>query len=139
MEHPPNTPPRSPDLEDSTVVGLLRHLMDETALLFRQELALVVAQLTLLAGKLTTGVVSAALGGAVLFAGFLVLLASAVLGLALVLAPWLAALVVGLIVTVLGIVMVAMGYKAMHWAELRLPRSQQSLRKDKDVLARSMP
>ncbi len=122
------------DLEQTSVMGLVKHLMEEVASLFRQEMSLAIAQLTVLAGKLTAGVLSLAGGAAVLMAGFLVLLASAVLGLSLFVQPWLAALIVGAAVTIVGLVLVTAGYKAMNWSELQLPHSQKSLRKDKQVL-----
>jgi hypothetical protein len=125
------------DLEQTNLIGLVKHLMEEVASLFRQELSLAIAQLTVLAGKLTAGVLSLAAGAAVLLAGFLVLLASAVLGLTLLFAPWLAALIVGAAVTLVGMVLVVAGYKAVNWSELQLPHSQESLRKDKKVLTRS--
>lgn len=126
-----------PDLEQTSVVGLMKHLLEEVASLLSRELELAIAQLTDLAGKLTAGVLSLAAGAAVLMAGFLVLLASAVLGLATVVSPWLAALIVGAVVAIVGLVLVIAGYKAMNWSELRLPRSKDSLRRDKNVLTRS--
>ena len=49
--------------------------------------------------------VQAAIGGAVLYAGILILLAAVVLGLSTVMAPWLSALIVGGIVTGIGATM----------------------------------
>ncbi len=66
---------------NDTTLGLLRRLMDELATLFRQEMALATAEVTGAIAKLSIGLVSVISGGAVLFAGFLVLLASATLGL----------------------------------------------------------
>jgi hypothetical protein len=125
------------ELDGTTALGLVRHLMDELATLFRQEMALATAELTGALGKLVAAVVSIAAGSAVLFAGFLVLLAAAVLGLANVVAPWLAALIVGVVVSVIGLVMVLVGRKAADPSALKPQRSPESLRKDKAVLTRN--
>ena len=111
--------------------------MDELTTLFRQEVALVTAEVTGAIGKLTAGILSIVTGGAVLFAGFLALLAAAVLGLSNVVAPWLAALIVGAVVTVTVFIMVLMGRKAADPSALKPERSVESLRKDKAVLTRS--
>jgi hypothetical protein len=73
--------------------------------LVRQELELGLAEIDRRVDKLKIGVTTAAIGGAVLYAGILVLLAAVVLGLSNVMAPWLAALIVGGIVTGVGATM----------------------------------
>jgi hypothetical protein len=128
---------RDADLDNSTALGLIRHFMDELTTLFRQEVALVTSEVTGALGRLTAGLLSIATGGAVLFAGFLVLLAAAVLGLANVVAPWLAALIVGAVVAVSGLIMILVGRKAADPSVLKPQRSAESLRKDKAVLTRS--
>jgi len=128
---------RNAGLDGETTLGLLRRLMDDLAMLFRQEMALATAEISRTLAKLTAGVVSLLTGAAVLFAGFLVLLASAVLALAMVVAPWLAALIVGAAVALIGLVMVLVGRKAVGPAALELRHSPESLRKDKEVLTRS--
>jgi hypothetical protein len=128
---------READLDNSTALGLIRHFMDELTTLFRQEVALVTSEVTGALGRLTAGLLSIATGGAVLFAGFLVLLAAAVLGLANVVAPWLAALIVGAVVALTGLVMILVGRKAADPSVLKPQRSAESLRKDKAVLTRS--
>jgi Putative Actinobacterial Holin-X, holin superfamily III len=125
------------ELDNATALGLIRHFMDELTTLFRQEVALVTAEVTGAIGKLTAGILSIVTGGAVLFAGFLVLLAAAVLGLANVVAPWLAALIVGVVVSATGLIMVLVGRKAADPSALKPERSVESLRKDKAVLTRS--
>jgi hypothetical protein len=128
---------RDTGLDHSTALGLIRHFMDELTILFRQELALVRSEITGALGKLTAGLLSMAIGGAVLFGGFLVLLAAAVLGLAHVMAAWLAALIVGAVVVASGLILILVGRKAADPAALKPQRSVESLRKDKAVLTRS--
>lgn len=77
--------------------------------LLRQELELGLAELSLRADKLKQGLLSAAIAGAFLFAGFLTLLATAVLGLSKVMEPWLAALIVGGLVTAVGVTLAMRG------------------------------
>lgn len=67
--------------------------------LVRQELELGLAEIDRRVEKLKVGLMTAAIGAGVLYAGVLVLLAAVVMGLATVMAPWVAALVVGVIVT----------------------------------------
>ncbi len=122
--------------ETQTTLGLVRHLLDELALLFRQEVRLATAEVSRSLTTLLTGATSVAVAGAVLFAGLLVLLAAAVLGLALALPAWLAALVVGVVAILIGVALLGVGrskFKAVH---LKPEHTVDSLTKDKDVLTR---
>jgi predicted phage tail protein len=125
--------------DQESITDLLRRLMDELATLFRQELALASSEMSSAMSKLSRGLISVATGGAVLYAGFLTLLAAAVLALALVVEPWLAALIVGGVVTLIGVVMVLKGKKALEPSDLKPRRTVESLRQDKDVLMRREP
>jgi hypothetical protein len=116
--------------------GLLRRLVDELTTLVRQELALATSEITRSIGAARAGITAIASGGAVLFAGFLVLLAAAVLGLAEVMEAWLAALIVGLIVGVVGYGMLQAGRKKLDPAQLKPVRTQESLRRDKEIFDR---
>jgi len=90
MEHP-NSQHEAQVRERETAIGLLRRLVDEFSVLFRKEIALAKAEAVQSFSHLKAATISIASGGAVLFAGFLVLLAAAVLGLSHVVADWLAA------------------------------------------------
>jgi predicted phage tail protein len=125
--------------DQESIADLLRRLMEELSTLFRQELALASAEISGAMSKLSRGLISVATGGAVLYAGFLTLLAAAVLALALVVEPWLAALIVGGAVTLIGLVMVMKGKKALEPSDLKPRRTVESLRQDKDVLMRREP
>ena len=122
--------------ESQSSFGLLRRLTDELATLLRQELALATAEISRSMRVMLAAAASLAAGGAVLFAGFLVLLAAAVLGLAIVLRPWLAALVIGAAVTLVGIVLVSVGVRSLDPSTLKPSRTAESLRRDKDVITR---
>jgi hypothetical protein len=124
--------------EQQSAVSLLRRLLNEFSILFRKEVALAKAEASEALSQAKTGAISMASGGAVLFAGFLVLLAAAVLGLAHVVADWLAALIVGAIVTVVGYVMIQGGKSKLDPEALKLDRTQHALREDKEMVERRM-
>jgi membrane protein len=74
-----------PDLESEerssqSVVTLLRRLTHELSTLLRQEIRLAAVEISGALKRALTGALATASGGAVLFAGVLVLLAAAVLG-----------------------------------------------------------
>jgi hypothetical protein len=122
--------------QSHTIVSLLKRLTDELSVLFRQEMALASAEFSRSMKTFFIGLASVTAGGAVLFAGFLVLLAAAVLGLAEWLEPWQAALVVGIAVALVGVVMLLVGRKKLDPGELKPERAVRSLKRDKDVLVR---
>src|SRR5260370_15040662 len=82
---------------DRSMAGLLADLADQISSLFRQEVALLKAELLEKLGLIGQGVGAVAIGALILFSGWLALLAAAVLGLAVVVAPWLPALIAGLV------------------------------------------
>lgn len=131
---------RERDVEDirqsHSIMSLLKRLTDELSVLFRQEMALATAEFSRSMRTFFLGVSAVAAGGAVIFAGFLVLLAAAVLGLSVWLQPWQAALVVGGAVVLVGIVMLLAGRKKLDLHDLKPDRSVRSLKRDKDVLVR---
>jgi hypothetical protein len=124
------------EAQPHSIVSLLKRLTDELSVLFRQEMALASSEFSRSMKTFFMGVASVASGGAVLYAGFLVLLAAAVLGLSRWLEPWLAALIVGGAVLLVGVVMVLAGRRKLDLADLKPDRTMQSLKRDKDVLAR---
>jgi hypothetical protein len=124
--------------ESESTVGLMRRLLNELSTLFRKEIALAKVEASEALSQTKTGAISIASGGAVLFGGFLVLLAAAVFALAHVISDWLAALIVGGIVTVVGFIMVNSGKKKFDPAALKPDRTQRSLRQDKEMVERRM-
>lgn len=77
--------------------------------LLRAELDLGLAKLDLRVEKLKHSLLLATLGGAIVYAGVLLLLAAAVLGLSQVMAPWLSALLLGVVVTAVGATLLMRG------------------------------
>jgi len=134
MEHP--THYQTEVRERESAVGLLRRLVDEFTVLFRKEIALAKAEVSQGFSQVKAGAISMASGGAVLFAGFLVLLAAAVLGLSNVMPDWLAALIVGAVVSIIGFVMINSGKNKLDPAVLKPERTQHALQKDKEMVER---
>ena len=125
--------------ESQSAGGLFRQLFDEVSTLVRKEIALAKAELSESLSEAKLAAISMASGGAVLFAGFLVLLAAAVLGLSRVISDWLAAVIVGGIVGAIGFAMVQVGKKKLDRDVLKPERTQDALRKDKEMVQRRMP
>ena len=128
---------RTAPLAAEPVRALLRQLLGDLSTLCRQEIALAKADLSgsLCVARRSIGVL--ALGGAIIFGGFLALLAAAILGLGALLPMWLAALTVGFTVMILGGALLKVGQSGVGAAKFSPARSKESLRRDKDVLARS--
>jgi hypothetical protein len=120
----PRSPPGRP------VSALLSDLAIETSTLFRQEIALLKAELQEKLGHLGGGVGALAAGGVIAFSGWLALLAAAVLGLSYVVAPWLAALIVGLVVLAIGAGLLLFGKSRINADALVPDRTLNSLRED---------
>jgi hypothetical protein len=120
--------------ETRTVGTLFAELLRETTTLVHEEAELAKADLNEKVNQITTGAGSIAAGGAVLFAGFIVLLIAASNALAMVLpielAPWLAPLIVALVVMLIGFAMYAGGKKKLEVRNLKPSRSMESLRRD---------
>jgi uncharacterized membrane protein YqjE len=129
--------PPSADRNSDTMLNLLHRLTAELSTLFHQELALATAEISRSFTTLLLSLASVASGGAVLYAGFLLLLLAGVFGLAYVLPLWLAALAVGFATVLVGCVLMLIGRNRLKAADLLPTSSRESLRRDKDVLTRS--
>ena len=117
-----------------SLMGLFADLWRETQTLVHQEAQLAKAELSEKVSEVTTGAGEIATGGAILFAGFIVLLFAAVGALELMLptehAIWLAPLIVGLVVMVIGSIALARGRSHMKAENLAPERTLESLRRD---------
>ena len=121
-----------------SISGLFSELWRQSTTLVQEEVELAKTEV---AEKATHAAVSAgaiAIGGAVLFGGFIVLLQAAVNALIPLLPPdmatWLAPAIVGLVVIVIGFVMVSGGVKALDMKELAPRRTMESLRRDTNMV-----
>jgi hypothetical protein len=126
--------PANQQRESESATSLLSRLMGEVSTLFRKEIALAKSEISEAVSQAKAGAISVATGGAITFAGFLVLLAAAVLLLAQTMETWLAALIVGIVVAIIGLIMVQSGKKKLDVESFTPERTQESLRKDKEMV-----
>ncbi len=121
-----------------SVTALMRRLVDDVATLFRKELALATAEVLHATHDVRSGISSMIGGAAVLYAGFVGLLAAAVLGLAEVMPAWGAALIVGLAAVLLGLGLLRWSKSKMRPRHFAPERTAASLREDQAMLRRQM-
>ena len=119
---------------DRPLSALFSDLWRETTTLVHEEVELAKAELGEKMSQVTTGIGEIATGGAILFAGFIVLLFAAAAALELALpephADWLAPLIVGGVVMVIGYIALARGRANMKANNLAPERTMESLRRD---------
>ncbi len=125
--------------DDRSIGGLVSDLFQKSALLVRKEIQLGKAEMNEKVAQVGSGVGSLAVGGAIAFAGLLVLLAAAVLGLAAVwqlaqVHAWLAPLIVGGVVAIIGLIMLAKGRQNLKPGNLAPNRTVDSVRRDKEFI-----
>ena len=124
--------------QDRSLIGLFSDLWRETSTLVHDEAELIKAEMSEKVSQITSGAAAVAVGGAILFAGFIVLLFAAVGALHLMLqtqhAIWLAPLIVGLVVMIAGAIALAKGRSQMKAQNLKPERSMQSLRRDSQMM-----
>ena len=126
--------------EDRSLIGLFSDLWRETTRLIHAEAELAKAEMSQKVSEFQTGLVAMAIGGAVLFAGFIVLLLPAAAGLYFVLrsdtehALWLAPLIAGVTVVVAGAIGVAKGRRDLKAAKLAPERTMRSLQRDAQLV-----
>ena len=114
---------------------LLGDLGGQASTLIRKEIDLARLEITSSVGRAGRGAAMTAAGGGLLFAGFLVLLASAALGLmAIGLEPWLAALIVGGIVLAIGASVASAGVHEIQTTDLAPRQAAASIREDVEYL-----
>jgi hypothetical protein len=120
--------------QERSLLGLFSDLWRETTTLVHEEAELAKAEISEKVSHLTTGAGEIAAGGAILFAGFIVLLFAAVGALQLMIASehaiWIAPLVVGLVVMIIGYIALSRGKKQMSAESLAPQRTMDSLRRD---------
>ena len=117
-----------------SLMGLFADLWRETQTLVHQEAQLAKAELSEKVSQVTTGAGEIAAGGAILFAGFIVLLFAAVGALELMIGSehgiWLAPLIVGVVVMIVGYIVLARGRKQIKADSLTPQRTLDSLQRD---------
>jgi hypothetical protein len=117
--------------DDRSLGELFSDLARELSTLVRQELALAKTELSGKASQVGKDVAFLAAGGAVIYAGFLAVLAAAIIALATNGLPWwLAALLVGVIVLGIGYGLVHKGLNELKRQDLAPRQTLESIKED---------
>ena len=122
-----------PGRDDRSLGQLFADLSRQLSTLVRQEIDLARSELMANARTLTRDVSLVAVGGAVLYAGLLALVATLILALIQIgLDPWISALIVGVIVAAIGAALIARGRAGLANADLAPRRTIETLKDDAD-------
>jgi xanthine/uracil permease len=126
--------------EESRGIGdLLGDLGRQVSTLVRKEIDLARVEVTSSVGRMSRGAAMAGAGGALLYAGLLVLLLAVVLGLIQAgMDAWLAALIVAVVVMVIGGVIASMGVKQMQSTELAPKQTAETVRENVEFVKEQM-
>jgi hypothetical protein len=118
--------------EDSRGIGdLLGDLGRQVSTLVRREIDLARVEVTSSVGRLGRGAAMAGAGGALLYAGFLVLRGAIVLGLIQAgIDAWLAALIVGAAALVIGAIVTSMGVKQIQQTDMAPTQTAETVREN---------
>ena len=116
---------------DRSLGELFADLAKESSVLVRQEVALAKAEMTQKAGQVGRDIGFLAVGGLVLYAGLLAIIAAIIIVLGTIGVPWwLAALVVGVIVAGVGYFLVQKGMQALKRENLAPKQTIETLKED---------
>ena len=116
---------------DRPIGDLLGDLASQVSTLFRQEIELARTEIASSLKQAGRGAGLTGLGGTLIHAGFLALLAAAVLGLIQAgMDPWLAALIVGVLVIGVGVVIASIGLKEVQTTDMAPRQTVASIRRD---------
>ncbi len=123
------------DRDERSLGELFGDLSRETSTLVRQEVTLAKTELTRTATQVGKDVGFLAVGGAIVYAGLLALLAAVILVLvAIGLPAWLSALIVGLVVAGAGYAFVRRGLTALKGVEMAPRQTMETLKEDVNAL-----
>ena len=125
--------------DDMSLSELFEELARETSTLIRQEIQLVVAEVRQSTEAIGRSIAFLVAGGAVAYAGLLVILAAVVLALGQAgVTWWLAALIVGAVVAVVGYILVNRAQAELQTAIRALDRIGKTLQEDEAWLKKQM-
>jgi len=123
--------PSSADVQGKSLGNLFSDLTQETATLVRQEVALARAEISQKASRLGKDVGLIAAGGAVAYAGLILILFGVALGLAaLGMSPWIAYLLVGIVAVLLGGMIARHGVSGLKHADPVPHQTVETLKDD---------
>jgi len=116
---------------DRAIGDLIGDLASQVGTLVHHEIELARTEIAANLTKVGRGAGLTGVGGALIHAGFLAMLAAAVLGLIQAgMDPWLAAFIVGLLVIGIGFVLASIGLKEVQTADIAPRRTVASIRRD---------
>jgi len=126
--------------DERSLGELFADLSRELTTLVRQEMQLATTEMGGKAARVGRHVGMLAVGGAVVYAGFLAFLAAIIVGLVeLTAIPWwVSALVVGLVVAVIGYFLVRRGLTALKAVDLAPKQTIETLKEDKEWIQEQM-
>lgn len=116
--------------DDRSLGELFSDLTREMSTLVRQEVALAKTEMTEKVSALGKNAAMLIVGGALLYAAFLALVATAIIALAYAMPWWLAALIVTIIVAIIGGVMARMGLENVKKTQLAPTKTVETIKED---------
>ena len=123
---------------ERSLMALFSDLLRETSTLVHNEAELAKAEISDKVSQVGHGLTELAVGGLIVFAGFIITLIAIANGLAHILPPevadWLAPLIVGLVVMVLGYLALMRGRRNVKPENLAPERTMESMRRDAQML-----
>ena len=134
----PMTRPSARHADTRSLGELLRELSGETRTLVRQEIKLARTEMSEKASEAGKDVASVGLGGAIAYAGFIVLAFGLALLLGLVMPDWLAFVITGAVIGLIGYSMLQSGLSALRKTNFSLQRTEDTLREDKQWMKDEM-
>ena len=120
------------DTEDDRSIGtLLGDLGRQVSTIVRKEIELARVEITSAVGRMGQGAAMTAAGGALIYAGLLVVLGAIVFALIDAgLDPWLAALIVGAVALVVGGIVTSMGVQRIRSTEIAPKQTAETVREN---------
>ena len=124
--------------EGRSLIALFSDLWRETSTLVHKEAELAKAEMSEKVSQVSSGLAELAIGGLIVFAGFIILLIALSNGLAHILpeeqADWLAPLIVGAVVMVFGFIALMRGKSNVKPESMAPERTMESLRRDAQMV-----
>jgi uncharacterized membrane protein YqjE len=124
--------------DDRSLGDLFSELTSELRTLVRQELELAKIEMSRKASRLAKDFAFLALGGAIAYAGFLVLLSMLVIALAYAIPLWLSALLVGALTAGIGYFLIERGRARLKQEDIKPEQTIETLKEDKEWAKRQM-
>jgi hypothetical protein len=126
---PPGAMPGGTTNGERPVREIISELWENTEKLVRQELELALAELDRKVDRVKADVAMATVGGSVLYAGALAVVAGIILLLSKAIDPWLAAVIVGLVTSGIGFALVQRGRKDLTSANILPEKTAESVQR----------